>query len=245
MFSTSVVELEKAEYDHPIVIGGFIGPTLVGLLSASYIIEQMQLHQIAHVKSRYIPPVAVFVGEKLRHPFRIYKDKTGKVIVMICEVPIDDYGLYEISSALLDWFEKLDPTEITILDGAPTSGIPSERKTYCVTEEERLDKFKERGMEIAESALITGVGGSILNECLVRKVVGTSLLSPASVNFPDPGAVLSIIQSVNSLYDLKIDTNVLEASVTQLHKDVNAIVENYKKLREKKKISDGPESMYG
>lgn len=236
--------MEEATYDHPIVIGGFIGPTLVGLLSASYMIEQLQLHQIAHVRSRHIPPVAVFVGKKLRHPFRIYKDKLGKVVVMICEVPIEDYGLYEVTTSLLDWVEKLNPKEITILDGAPVPGMPSERKTYCVTEEQRLEKFKEKGIEIAESALITGVGGSILNECLVRKVIGTSLLAPASINFPDPGAVLSIIQAVNSLYDLKIDTNVLEESVTQLHKDINAIVENYKKLQDRKRMPETPESMY-
>src|ERR1700674_825761 len=102
LFDT-VVEFEKTQFHEPVVFGGFVGPGFVGLVSAGYMIEKLNLHEIAHVQSQHIPPVAVFVGAKLRHPFRIYTDDPGKVVVMICEMPIDIEGLYEISSALLDW----------------------------------------------------------------------------------------------------------------------------------------------
>ena len=87
------------------------------------------------------------------------------------------------------------------------------------------------------------MGGAILSECLVRKTIGASLLTHVSLNFPDPGAVLSLINSVNAIYDFKINTDVLEKSVTQLHKEINKIVDQYKKMYKKK--GETPETMYG
>lgn len=244
-YDTTIMELEDGPYNKPLVIGGFIGSTLVGILAARYIIEHLHMHQVAHVRSHHIPPVAVFVGGKLRHPFRIYKDDEGKVIIMISEVPIEDRSLYEVSSALMKWIESKDPREIVILDGAPVTGMPRDRKTYCVAEEDRLEELRSKGIEIAESALITGIGGSLLNECLIRKVPGTSLLTYVSATFPDPGAVLSLVQTLNKVYNMEIETKVLEREVTKLHQDMSAVMDKYKEMQQQKREGKVPETMYG
>ena len=230
LFPTRVVEFVKEGYNHPLAFGGFVGPSLVGIISASYLIEQLGLHQVAHVNSQHIPPVAVFVGGKLRHPFRVYADKSGTLIIIICEVPIGTTGLYEISGTLLDWLEKLQPREIVILDGLPIQGIPEERETYCVASDSRSKQLTSQGIKVAQSALITGMGGSILNECLSRRIEGISLLTQASVDLPDPGAVLTLINALNSIYKLSVDTKVLEQNVTQLNKELSAIGEQYQKI---------------
>ncbi len=78
LFETKVVEFEKLQYNKPVIFGGFIGPGLVGLVTTGYLIEKLNLHEIAHVRSQHIPPVVVFVGAKLRHPFRIYSESLRK-----------------------------------------------------------------------------------------------------------------------------------------------------------------------
>jgi uncharacterized protein len=230
LFPTRVIEFVKEGYSHPLAFGGFVGPSLVGIISASYLIEQLGLRQVAHVNSQHIPPVAVFVGGKLRHPFRVYADKNGTLIVIICEVPIGTTGLYEISGTLLDWLEKLQPREIIILDGVPIQGIPEVRETYCVASDSRSKLLTSQGIKVAQSALITGMGGSILNECLSRRIEGISLLTQASVDLPDPGAVLTLINALNSIYKLNVDTKVLEQNVTQLNKELSQIGEQYQKI---------------
>ena len=106
-FDSQVVEIEKRKYSNPLVIAGFEGSTFAGILSASYIIETMQLHQVAHVISQHIPPVTVFVGGKLRHPFRIYANNNNTLVLAVCEVPIPSSYIYEISNTLMDWFEGI------------------------------------------------------------------------------------------------------------------------------------------
>src|SRR5579875_1229942 len=229
--------MEKPKYNSPLVVGGFVGPGLVGIASVSYMIEQLGLHQVAHVKSQHIAPVAVFVGEKLRHPFRIYTNRSGDLVVIICEVPIDLEGLEEIHSK-----------EIVILDGIPVRGIPEDRKAYCVAQEGKCKEIGGKGIEHAPSAFIGGMGGSILNECLTRRTVGMSLLTPASINLPDPGAVLTMIEALNSGFGLDISTKPLEENVAQYNEYLNTMAQQFKKLQgERAKRQGGGEevAMYG
>ena len=104
---------------------------------------------------------------------------------MICEMPIDIEGLYEISSALLDWTDQVHAREIVILDGVGVSGIPDQREAYSVADETRIKQLEQKGISAIQSAMISGVGGSILNQCLTRRVSGVSLLTPVSIEIPD------------------------------------------------------------
>ena len=244
IFETKVVNLDKVEFHNPVIIGGFVGNTLTGFIAASYIIERLQMHQIAHVKSPHIPPVAVFIGKKLRTPFRIYSNKAGSIVVAICEVPIDDEGLYEISSALLSWFSEANPKNIVMLEGSPVPQIVSEHKVYCIANEDQLKTFTNRGIEAAHSALITGMGGALLNEAMAHKIPAVTFITPASMNIADPGSVLSLIENVNDAFGLKIDTAILEESVKDFHNQLKELMDQYKKMYTK--TEKGPsESMYG
>jgi len=243
LFDTRVVEFEKPEFREPLVFGGFVGPGLVGLVCAGYMIEKLGLHEIAHVRSQHIPPVAVFVGAKLRHPFRIYSDDSGKIIVMLSEMPIDIEGLYEISSVLLDWLERIRPTEIIVLDGVGVSGIPEQREAFSVADESRVKELEKKGVSAIQSVLISGVGGSILNQCLTRRVRGVSLLTQASVDFPDPGAALTLIKSINQIYELGIGTSELEENVEKMNERLHILAEQYKKLNEQ--VPDRDKRPYG
>ena len=244
IFETKVVDLDKVEFHNPVIIGGFVGNTLTGFIASSYIIERLQMHQIAHVKSPHIPPVAVFIGKKLRTPFRIYSNKAGTLIVAICEVPIDDEGLYEISGALLNWFAETNPKDLVILEGSPVPQIVSEHKVYCIANEDQLETFTKRGIEPAHSALITGMGGALLNEALAHKIPAVTFITPASLNIADPGSVLSLIENVNDAFGLRIDTAILEESVKDFHSQLKELMDQYKKMYTKPE--KGPsESMYG
>lgn len=244
IFETKVVELEEVSFHEPIVIGGFVGPTLTGFIAASYIIERLEMHQIAHVKSPHIPPISVFIGKKLRTPFRIYSNQDGTLIVAICEVPIENEGLYEISSALIDWVSEKSARELVVLEGSPVQEIVNDHKVYCVANEDKLKMFTENGMEAAKSALIIGMGGALINESMAHKISGVTFITPSSVNLPDPGSVLALIESVNTAFDLKIDTKILEKSVQEFHEQLQELMAQYKQAYDKKGKPAG-ESMYG
>jgi uncharacterized protein len=240
LFDTRVVEFEKSQFQKPLVIGGFVGPTLIGVITASYLIEQLNLHEVAHVRSSHIPPVTVYVGGKLRHPFRIYTNDRADLIITMCEVPIGLTGLYEVTYALLDWLEKIQPRELVVVDGIPVQGIPQERKALAVGDQKRVQQLQKQGLENAQAALITGMGGAILSECLSRRISCISLLTQGSITVPDPAAVLTIVNALNTIYNLSIETKVLEQNVSQLNQELKEISDQYQKM-----IKPGTEDQSG
>lgn len=240
-----VLEIDNFVSEDTVAILGFVEATTLGLLTSSFLIEQEKLHQVAQLKSMHIPPVTVFIGGKLRSPFRIYTRKDGKLMVITCEVPIDDTGLYEISSALLDWLQKKKVREIVVIDGIPVKGIPTERPVYVAAEANNIKKFSDIGVSNAESAIIAGMGGAIINESLGKKMTALSLMTLSSVDIPDPGAVLSIVDVLNKVYGFKVDTKILEESVKKLHEEMNKVIDQYNKIQETKSGKVPEPSIYG
>ncbi|HYB03749.1 MAG TPA: PAC2 family protein [Nitrososphaerales archaeon] len=247
--STIVIEreLQKVSLNNPIVICGFVGPGLAGLTAAGYIIEHLELHEVAHVRSRYIPPSVIFIGGRIRNPFRIYRDDSGKLAVVICEVPVASSGLYDISSILLGWLKEFNPTEIVALDGIPINNLQENRPTFYVAEENRKSVLEGLGFLPAEATLIGGTAGSILSECLARKIQCLALLVPVSVALLDPGAPLALVRALNSLYMLNITTKELEEDVEMIHEELNEIAKTYQSLQDQAsagKTENIPQTMY-
>jgi len=249
--STIIIEREGnggASFEKPVVICGFVGPGLAGLTAAGYIIEHMGLHEAAHVRSHHIPPSVIFIGGKIRNPFRVYRDASGKFAVVVCEVPISSSGAYDISSTLLQWFQQFTPTEIVVLDGIPINTLPDNRPTFYVAEENRQSYLKSLGFLPAEATLITGAAGGILSECLARKIQCSSLLVPVSISLLDPGAPLALVRAVNSLYKLNITTKELEEDVEAVHEELNYIAKQYQQLQDQassaKDQGNTPQTMY-
>ena len=112
------------------------------------------------------------------------------------------------------------------------------------TYEDKLKQFTKKGIEAAQSALITGMGGALLNEALMYKLSASTFITPASMKIADPGSVLALIENVNDAYGLRIDTAILEESVKDFHKQLQELVSQFKKAYNKgEKLPS--ESMYG
>jgi len=117
-------DINNLQKNKSILIAGFPGPGLVGSISTSYIIDKLNMHQIACVESEYISPGVIYVDGKLRHPFRLYANKEGNVCVLVCEAPIIINDIHSVLNTVMDWAIKNTIQEVLVLDGIPVQGIP-------------------------------------------------------------------------------------------------------------------------
>ncbi len=241
---TKIMNIIDQKFSSPVIVGGFIGNTSLGVTTTSYIIQEFNLHEVAMIKSSSIPPVTVFVGGKMRSPFRIYSNKAGTLVIIQCEVPIDMSGLYDVTETLMEWVKTIKPKEFVVIDGVPVRDLPEERKAFLVASRERINELKSTKIETAEAALITGVGGAILNESIFSKEKTIALITHVSTQFPDPNAVLAIVNALNSIYNLKIETSLLEKSVKEIQQDIERVTDEYKHLKGNGDEGEDPNSMY-
>ncbi len=224
-----VHEIAKTIFKSPIIFAGFVGPGLAGPLSVGYMIERLKMKEIGYLRSKYLPPSTVFMQGRLRHPFRFYLNEDGTICAIICEITLRMDGLYDIASTILDWAESKGTREFVILDGVASD--EHDERTFCAAEEDLCRIMQDKGINMISQGFITGIPGSILNECLVRRIRAITLLVKANNTNPDPLAAATLIDSINKVYGLDIDTTELKKEKERIGKEFKELSEKYKEHR--------------
>ncbi len=242
-----VVQTKDIEMDKPLLVCCFPSAGVIGTIAANTLIEQFDMEEVAHIRSRYMPSAAIFMDGRLRHPFRIYGKKEKNLLVVTAELPVAEDGLYVVSSALLDWAAGIGVKETVVLDGIPVQGIPHDRKVLYAAEEEKIAELgRDEKMEILQKGIITGIAGSILSETLCREMVGFALLTPAIPVMPDPEGAIQLLEAVDRLYKIGVDVDELKKSAEQVRRKMEEVAQQVEGMRRKQpSISQrGYERMY-
>ena len=225
-----VYEVKKIQLRNPIIFAGFVGAGLAGSLAVGYMINKLKMQEIGFMRSKYLPPSTVFIQGTLRHPFRFYANEEGTICAIICEITLRMEGLYAISSEILEWAEEKGSNEIVILDGV-ASKEAHDNKAFCAAEEDLCRVMADKDINMIPQGFITGIPGGILNECLVRKIRGVTLLVKANPKMPDPLAAATLVEAVNRAYDTNIDTSDLRNQKEQLGQDYKELSDKYAQAR--------------
>jgi uncharacterized protein len=140
--------VNKKNLDKPTLIAGFPGPGLVGSISTNYIIDNLKMRQIACIESESIAPGVIYVGGKLRHPFRLYANEKGNICIAVCEAPIMINGIRLVMDILMKWSLENNVKEVIVLDGIPIRGIPKEGRQPIILHDDghlhnKVEKIRE------------------------------------------------------------------------------------------------------
>ena len=236
----TISDINNLQKNKSILIAGFPGPGLVGSISTSYIIEKLNMHQIACVESEYISPGVIYVDGKLRHPFRLYANEEGNVCVIVCEAPIMINGIHSVLNTVMDWAIKNAIQEVLVLDGIAVQGIPrSDRQTIILgstemdenikninnndkdngsistNQQSKPSNFNRDAIEDSSkkyTTFIGGIAGGLLSACLSYQIPCAAILVPSSSGIPDPEGAAILIESYNSI----IKNENLKINSTQL-----------------------------
>ncbi|MDQ4073778.1 MAG: PAC2 family protein [Thermoproteota archaeon] len=235
--------MENVQKNHKsVLIAGFPGPGLVGSISTSYMIDKLNMRQIACVESKYISPGVIYVDGKLRHPFRLYATDDGNVCVLVCEAPIMLNGIHSVLDTVMDWAIKNTIREVLVLEGIPVQGIPRPdrqpvilgsmemddniRNMHKASEKNPSDSFgssDEVSIQtnfnkslIDESrkynTFIGGIAGGLLSTCLSHQIPCAAILVPSPSGIPDPEGAALLIESYNNI----INDEKLKINTAQL-----------------------------
>jgi len=223
-----VYEIKKTVLKSPIVFAGFVGAGLVGTLAVGCMIDKLKMKEIAYLRSRHLPPSSVFMQGRLRHPFRLYSTDDGTICAVICEITLPS-GLHDIVNTILDWAEKKGSHEIVILDGVASTS--HDDKAFCAAEEDLCRVMEDSDIKMIPQGFITGVAGGLLNECLVRKIQGVTLLVKANDSGPDPLAAATLVEAVNRAYSMSVDTSSLRKEKKRIDVDFKELSDKYTEHR--------------
>ena len=224
-----------------IMIAGFPGPGLVGSMSVSYIIEQAKMHQIGYIDSDFIVPGVIYIGGKLRHPFRIYANDEGTACVLVCDAPVILSGIRSVLNAVVIWAKYNGVREIMVLEGMATPGISEMgRKPWVLSNDGQSDdhgylsRIKDKRAEASPPAFISGVSGGLLAACLSNRIPCTALLIPSITGIPDPEGAAILIEKTNELANnpFRIDVRQLRSEAEALKRQLQELINSVKRQQQ-------------
>jgi uncharacterized protein len=245
----------KLKLNEPILIAGFPGPGLVGSISTTYIIDKLDMHQIACIESPFIIPGVIYTGGKLRHPFRLYANQQGNVCVLVCEAPILIHGIYSVLDTVMKWSVNNSIKEVLVLEGIPFQGIPMTYRQPIVLSSDSNSNEIQRGIDtistdqqqqkqgktnkiqryFKENTFIGGISGGLLSACLSNEIRCTVLLIPTSSGIPDPEGAAVIVESMGKVTrnkNLDMDATQLREQGAELKKRMEEIIRSIREQQQ-------------
>ncbi len=194
------------------LIVGFAGIGLIGPIVCNSLIDQIpDIKEIGFITSEYLPPIAIFYEGILKHPFRIYYSPMYNLIVGVCEVPFQIFSAYnDLSRTICNWAlsEDVRAKEIIVFQGIPQRGIIDDYPVYYAAEEEMVEVLEKHGLEKVDKGVIIGPEATLINEALTNRLKSYALFTPV-LEIPTPEGAAAIIEVLNSIYGLNIDTSKL------------------------------------
>lgn len=242
--------------NNPLLIAGFPGPGLVGSISTGFMIESLNMRQIACVESEYIMPGVIYVGGKLRHPFRLYANNNGTICVLVCETPILVQGIHRVLDSVIKWALDSKVTDVLVLEGIPMQGIPqSKRIPFILSNSEdnhtlinKLDAFdgnlkhsKKRSQgkigyeslpgyhdtsDNIEPTYIGGISGGLLSSCISNNIPCIAVLVQSLSGIPDPEGAAIILETLAGITSY----DELRIDVRQLRQQGEQVKKNLEKI---------------
>ncbi|MFX1318076.1 MAG: proteasome assembly chaperone family protein [Promethearchaeota archaeon] len=213
----------------PILIIGFPGPGLVGMISAGRMIDGLDMKLIAAIRSPLIPPVTPFFGGILRLPIRIHASDDGKLLTVISEFPLPMETIFFVANRILDWATENGVKKVVCIEGIGVEKRTEAPEVFGAAESHLLAELEKFAVPRVQKGLVAGIAGAILNECLIRNLDGYVLLATANAETPDPEAAATMLSTVNRFLDVDVSIQPLIQNQSAIKAQLNDLAKEAKR----------------
>lgn len=221
---------------------GFAGIGLLGPIVANALIEQIpDIKEIGFVTSEFLPPIAIFTDGKLKQPFQLFYTPQYNIIVGVCEVPFQVSSAYtDLARTICNWAlsEDVKAKELLVFQGIPHRGVLDDYPVYYAAEEALMEKLKQYGIEKVNKGVILGPEATILNEALMNRLKAFALFTPV-LEIPTPEAGAAILEVLNEMYHLNIDTKPLIEQGKEIKAKMLELAQKTKEYQSQQELPSG------
>jgi uncharacterized protein len=205
---------------------GFPDVGLVSSIALGHAVLKAQMAEVGHLESDDFPPVIVVHDGVPKPPIRLYR--RNNVVSVVSEMPVDFNFITPIARSLVDW-AKAKNVELLII----TSGIAVPNRVeievpevYGVASSPAVRKVMEgTGVKALEEGFVAGLHAALMKESLAKKVPCLILLAQSHLKYPDPGAAASLIDALNRLVGLDVDTKDLLVDEDKVRLQLRALMQ--------------------
>lgn len=224
------VETKPANINGYTLIEGFPGLGLVGTIAVKYLSEKLECRQVGYIESEFFMPIIRVHNGIPVHPSRIYVSDRHKIVLIVSEQIVPQVFTDRMSKAVVDWIQKKKIGRIISLNGIRALPEKAGRETiYGIASDDGSKKMlNEYNVEIIKEGITSGITALMMLEFKDRALEAFSLLGNVQIA-ADYKASAALIEKLNEMLSLKIDTEPLKKEAKETEK---ALLEHLKQLKE-------------
>jgi len=192
------------------LIFGFPDVGLVGVIAASYLVEELNLEEIAYIESEMLPPLVVLHDGLPHSSIRIFAGE--KIVLTISEVPVPVEMVHQVMNALMKWGESKNVKMMISLSGIPLEDRQDATELKCfaaASNPEALKLAQDKNIEPLTEGYIVGPQAIMLQHASNTGTPALALLGQCFYNYPDPEAAAEVLKNLANIVDIKVDVSKL------------------------------------
>ncbi|MEM3032378.1 MAG: PAC2 family protein [Nitrososphaerota archaeon] len=194
-----------------VVLQGFPDVGLVGSITVSYLVDQLQLKEVGYVDSEALPPIATIRNSEVKELLRIYEGRSA--IVFLSEIPVPANMIKPLAAAMIRWARGKGVSRIYCLTGlAEPNRLEIETPKIYVSGssaklvEEMADRLEA---EVLQEGFVAGINAELMKQGVRNRYDVGVLLVQSHYNYPDPGAAAQLLLKMPRLIGEEVDVNPL------------------------------------
>ncbi len=233
MKKTVIKELKTVELKSPILIEGFPGLGMVGNIATQYLARQLKAQKLATLYSPHFP-YHVLVSKKggarlLQGEFYFWKNEIGEndLVFLTGDSQAQTIeGQFEVANSILDYAEK-KKVKIIITIGGYRNEVEDSPKVVAVSTNPALLEraLKSKALSSEAGTPIVGTAGLLLGLAKFRNLDALCLLGETRGYLPDPKTAKSVIKTLGSIIDVKVDLTGLDKEIERSKEILNRMRE--------------------
>ncbi len=221
--------------EHPprgsLAIAGFPGMGLVGKTVAEYLIRKFNAKHIASVFCTGFPAHLIVRSGGSTSLIKVdvyYVDgvSDGIFIVTSDAQPMEDVYQNELSHTIVAFLKERGVKEVLAGAAYVTESIVASRRVFVAGSQGLVRMFMERVRAIPlEDGVISGMNGVIVGWAQVEGlsaacILGETWRSIVEFEYVDYGAAKVVLDAINAVYDLNLDTSELADYASRIESEV-------------------------
>lgn len=238
----SVFDISHTEApDSETLVVGFAEFGLAGLTAADYLVDHLELEEIGHVTTEGLPAVTPFENGAPRHASRLFSRPDLDITVFMNELFVPPWATDAVAESVLDWTEANDVDEIAVLSGVPYQHGPDEHRTfYVATEDYRDHRLGDTEIPPMPGGFFNGLNAKLVARGMESPLRTGVFVTPVHAQVPDIEAAIRLLEAVESVYDLTVDTDPLRTYAANLQQYYAGLAEQLAP-----ETDDSPDWMFG
>ena len=207
-----IKEYGNVNLDNPVFVEGLPDVGLVGVITTSSLIDQLNMDLYGYIESDLLPPIMVLHKAELLHPIRLYASGDGRIVLLTSEIALMPTSYYPLAYSLVDWAIRNKVSRMISVNGYPVPNRLDIKKPQVFgvgNDRDSVEFLRRYGVDVIEEGFVAGFYALLLRESRKYRIPGIALLGQCFPKYPDPGAAASVIDKLAEMLGVEVDVKPL------------------------------------